>query len=173
MKIIYFIRHGEGHHNLDNYDLFYPRLTETGISQCLELKSKLENIKFDRVYVSPLIRTIQTALHTFHKNNKFISVDFIREVIKNNCDFCEPIKKDAFSNIEFCIDEIVNKIETDEDVKIRLDKLFNLINDEDYKTIAIVSHGEFIYRFINVYGNILKINNKEFFKNCEFRIGML
>lgn len=175
MKRIYFIRHGEGYHNLNNYSLLYPRLTEKGLSQCIELKTKLKDIKFDKIYVSPLIRTIETALNSFDENTKFISVDFIREVIKNNCDYCAPIqeKRDNFSNIEFCIDEIYNNLESDEEVEIRLVKLFNLINQENYNNIAIVSHGEFIFRFINKYGDLLNIENKEFFNNCEFRIGLL
>lgn len=175
MKSIYFIRHGEGYHNLDNYSLFYPRLTEKGLSQCAELKTKLQDIKFDKIYVSPLIRTIETALNSFSENNKFISVDYIREVIKNNCDYCGSIqeKKDNFTNIEFRVDKIINKLESDEDVEIRLVKLFNLINQENYENIAIVSHGEFIFRFINKYGDLLGIENKEFFNNCEFRVGLL
>ncbi len=118
MKSIYFIRHGEGYHNLDNYSLLYPRLTEKGLSQCVELKTKLKDIKFDKIYVSPLIRTIETALNSFDENTKFISVDYIREVIKNNCDYCGLIqeKRDNFSNIEFCIDEINNNLESDEEI---------------------------------------------------------
>lgn len=175
MKSIYFIRHGEGYHNLDNYSLLYPRLTEKGLLQCTELKTKLQDIKFDKIFVSPLIRTIETALNSFDKKNKFISVDYIREVIKNNCDYCGSIqeKKNNFTNIDFCVDEINNKLESDEDVEIRLDKLFNLINQEIYENIAIVSHGEFIFRFINKYGDLLNIVNKEFFNNCEFRVGLL
>ena len=175
MKSIYFIRHGEGYHNLDNYSLLYPRLTEKGLQQCVELKTKLQDIKFDKIFVSPLIRTIETALNSFDKKNKFKSVDYIREVIKNNCDYCGSIqeKKDNFTNIDFCVDEINNKLESDEDVEIRLDKLFNLINHEIYENIAIVSHGEFIFRFINKYGDLLGIENKDFFNNCEYRVGLL
>ena len=175
MKSIYFIRHAQGYHNLNNYDLFYPKLTEKGLSQCSELKTKLKKIKFDKIYVSPLIRTIETALNSFELNNKFISVDYIKEVIKNNCDFCGSIqdKKTKFTNIEFRIDEIKNNLESDEEVEERLLKLFSLLNNDNYKNIAIVSHGEFIYRFINKYGDILNIENKEFFNNCEFRIGLL
>ena len=176
MKSIYFIRHGQGYHNLlNNYDLFYPKLTNEGLSQCSLLKPKLKDIKFDKIYVSPLIRTIETALNSFDLNNKFISVDYIREVIKNNCDYCGSIhdKKKKFTNIEFCIDDVKNNLETDEEVEERLIKLFSLINNNNYKNIAIVSHGEFIYRFINKYGEILKIENKEFLNNCEFRVGLL
>ena len=53
-----------------------------------------------------------------------------------------------------------------------LDATYSRYND-NYENIAIVSHGEFIFRFINKYGEILKIENKEFFNNCEFRIGLL
>ena len=175
MKSIYLIRHGEGYHNLNNYNLYYPKLTKKGLSQCSLLKPKLKDIKFDKIYVSPLIRTIETALNSFDLNNKFISVDYIREVIKNNCDYCGSIqdKRKNFKNIEFCINDIKNNLETDEEVEERLIKLFSLLNNDNFENVAIVSHGEFIYRFINKYGEILKIENKEFLNNCEFRVGLL
>lgn len=54
-----------------------------------------------------------------------------------------------------------NKLESDEDIEPRLVKLFDLINNENYKNIAIVSHGEFIFRFLHKYGNLLKIEAKK------------
>ena len=69
---------------------------------------------------------------------------------------------------------MANNIEKNSSVKCFISKRkTHKENDSMIENIAIVSHGEFIYRFINKYGEILKIENKEFFNNCEFRIGLL
>ena len=96
MKNIYFIRHGEGYHNLTthdhhNYNIKYPRLTVKGIRQCFETRQQLEDIKFDLVIVSPLRRTLETATYIFGKRIKTISMEEIIEYISNTCDLREPI----------------------------------------------------------------------------------
>ena len=67
---IYFIRHGEGYHNLkkngqSQHHLLYPTLTAKGISQCVRTCNNLKHVHFDLVIVSPLIRTIQTFDYIF------------------------------------------------------------------------------------------------------------
>ena len=95
MKTIYFIRHGEGYHNLknnnrDNYHLLYPRLTTRGINQCFSVKEK--KLDVDIIYVSPLRRTLETAEYIFGKK-RFIALEDIREFIQNNCDYKESNKE--------------------------------------------------------------------------------
>lgn len=72
MRIL-LIRHGQGHHNVaKNYQLRDPELTIRGQTQARMLGSHLRKLMYDGemeqprvIYVSPLKRTIQTALLVF------------------------------------------------------------------------------------------------------------
>jgi broad specificity phosphatase PhoE len=179
---IYFIRHGEGYHNLktngnNNWNLEYPRLTLKGIKQCLDIK-KL-NICTDIVLVSPLRRTLETANYIFDKNNKIVAIDEIREFLYNPCDKKEHVdviskcfKNVDFSNINDNSDNF-NKIESEYDISLRIDKFYSYLKTLNYKNITVVTHGVFLERFINKYGKQLNIENNSFFKNCEIRHGKL
>ena len=61
--MIYIIRHGQT--EMNNRKVLQGRsnypLNEVGIAQAMEAAEKLKNIRFDRVYSSPLRRAIQTA----------------------------------------------------------------------------------------------------------------
>ena len=63
IKMIYIIRHGQT--ELNNKKALQGRsdhpLNDTGIAQAQEAAAMLQNVKFDVVYSSPLIRAVQTA----------------------------------------------------------------------------------------------------------------
>lgn len=80
---LYIMRHGETDDNTrrvlqgqkDN------PLNENGINQALEARAELEEIQFDRIYVSPLIRAIHTAeLATGRDKSEFIIEERIKEI---------------------------------------------------------------------------------------------
>jgi broad specificity phosphatase PhoE len=179
---IYFIRHGEAYHNLynngnNNWHLEFPRLTVKGINQCHEVK-KL-NLNVDVILVSPLRRTLETAENIFDKSNKFIALDEIKEFVANPCDRRETVNVIIkyfdyvnFSNISD--DYEINKKETEDDISIRMEKFYNYLKTLKYKSIAVVTHGAFLKRFINKYGEKLNISsNDSYFKNCEVKTGEL
>jgi len=60
---LYIIRHGEPDYTTDT-------LTETGIKQAQLLSERFSQIKFDRIFSSPLGRAKQTAMPTCEKQNK-------------------------------------------------------------------------------------------------------
>jgi len=67
---IYLIRHGQVNHNLYGiYSNVDEDLNETGITQALTLKEKVNNIDYDVIYSSPLIRAKHTAeiINSAHK----------------------------------------------------------------------------------------------------------
>ena len=90
---IYFIRHAEGYHNIDDNgcDITFPKLTDKGIQQGLALGNKLKDIKIDKIIVSPLSRTLHTAELVFG-NKDFKVIEHIREYIGHNCDLRESKK---------------------------------------------------------------------------------
>lgn len=68
MYEIEFIRHGESIANVDpffHWMTLDPELTKHGIHQCIELKQKLKDVKYDYIFCSPLRRSIQTTLIIF------------------------------------------------------------------------------------------------------------
>jgi broad specificity phosphatase PhoE len=93
IKIVHFIRHAEGHHNVIrrlpdkrirlSKDYEDAHLTTKGIQQCNDFASKIgHQIKPDLVVISPMNRTIQTATFCFpHLMNKvpWIALEHIRE----------------------------------------------------------------------------------------------
>tara|TARA_Y100000991_G_C21946353_1_gene337624 strand:+ start:110 stop:661 length:552 start_codon:yes stop_codon:yes gene_type:complete len=183
MKKIYFIRHGEGYHNLRNYDyhnfhLEYPRLTVKGLKQCFELKKKLDEDKFDYIIVSPLRRTLETAASIFDKNNHFIAMESIREFVSNPCDYRESLEGilKEYNFVDFgLIDDNYdyNKKEEDIDINLRMESFYTYLTNTPFEKIAVVSHGEFLKRFFKKYGKKLNIRDIEWMENCGLEIGYL
>ena len=67
---VYIVRHGQVPHNvLKMYNNENEDLNETGIKQAEDLKKKIENLNFDIIISSPLIRAIHTA-NIINLNNK-------------------------------------------------------------------------------------------------------
>ena len=96
-KIVHFIRHAEGTHNLNEEESKLPihfdaQLTSKGIAQCKQLSKHTADINIDSILVSPTTRTLQTAQHSFpHLYNNDSSVPFIaieewRETVNYLCD---------------------------------------------------------------------------------------
>lgn len=77
---IFLVRHGEVDDNLLRlYNLVDDSLNETGIRQADELKSKVENLNYDIIISSPLLRTIQTASLINAKKKKIMLDSRLRE----------------------------------------------------------------------------------------------
>jgi broad specificity phosphatase PhoE len=61
---LFFVRHGQGEHNLnvpDRLNIEHPRLTDNGIKQVRNLKANIDFNENDLFVVSPTVRTIETA----------------------------------------------------------------------------------------------------------------
>ena len=64
MPLIAFVRHGEADNNVKRLLVgrhIESHLTERGIQQVKDTGQHLRKLKIDRVYVSPVTRTIETA----------------------------------------------------------------------------------------------------------------
>ena len=183
---VYFIRHAQGYHNIrlpknKNLEIKYPKITKDGFKQINELKNKIEkeNYNIEKIFVSPLTRTLQTATGVFDKNKyKFISYEPIREVLHNPCNFRKKTSEliNEFPHVDFSLvqeDDTYIYKETDYITYKRCDKFYNWLLKRNEKSIAIVSHGGFLFRFIKKYGKKLGIKNKNWFTNCKLRIGTI
>lgn len=67
---LYFVRHGETNWNLEHryYGITDIELNNAGICQAKEVGILLKDIQFDKVYTSPLIRTIETCNYILEVN---------------------------------------------------------------------------------------------------------
>ncbi|KAM3076072.1 hypothetical protein ACMFMG_006412 [Clarireedia jacksonii] len=68
--IFHFIRHAEAYHNVtaivNRWHIADPPLTPKGIKQCAKLKEALpKDLNVSLILCSPMMRTMQTALHVF------------------------------------------------------------------------------------------------------------
>jgi broad specificity phosphatase PhoE len=97
-KVVHFIRHAQGHHNLAvategeqayaNWAWRDSRLTPKGLEQSAEAAPVTDRMKFDTVLVSPLSRTLQTAINAVPSmHGKMVAEELVRERIGlNPCD---------------------------------------------------------------------------------------
>ncbi len=90
-KIVYYMRHFEALHNISpyNYSLHDPELSPLGQMQAKPAIEMIENIpSIDLIVCSPLTRTLQTYLLTFHnrKNLPLIIHPDLQEICSEPCD---------------------------------------------------------------------------------------
>ena len=181
---IYFIRHAEGHHNVHtdnkhNLNIKYPCLTSKGEKQANDQQKILGEISMDVVIVSPLKRTIQTAISIFNVEKDYILADEkIREIVDCPCDLRRntDIIKNEFPFIDFSEIDSIEKYSLKEaatSYNKRIDEFYFWLKNQKFKNIAIVTHGVFLLKFLEKYGEKLGIQDLSYFKNCEHRIGKI
>ena len=176
------LRHGEATDNvkelISDKEIYWSVLTEKGKETVMESINYLP-ININKVYVSPLPRTIQTANYVYEKypNVEFIIDDRIREIKygkythkKNNEELDEvrnkQIKGDYFTRFG---DYGENKY----DIELRLSEfLIDIyINHKDDETILIVTHGSissYIKRILKLKSLHLQTGKLEVFNDIDF-----
>ncbi|NQV47823.1 MAG: histidine phosphatase family protein [Rhodospirillaceae bacterium] len=97
---IYFIRHGQSEFNArfpDVYEdhmpdplVFDARLSALGREQSIAARTRISELRIDRVITSPLTRAIETALHIFEGSVPISVSDLHREIQVHSCDIGRP-----------------------------------------------------------------------------------
>ena len=176
------LRHGEATDNvkelISDKEIYWSVLTEKGKETVMESINYLP-ININKVYVSPLPRTIQTANYVYEKYSdiEFIIDDRIREIKygkythkKNNEELDEvrnkQIKGDYFTRFG---DYGENKY----DIELRLSEFLIDIykNHKDDETILIVTHGSissYIKRILKLKSLHLQTGKLEEFNDIDF-----
>ena len=178
---IYFVRHGQAYHNIS--DDFYSKdnidalLTPTGLIQSEEVGLKLQNIKFTKIYCSPLSRCIQTCNNILKYNN------FDSEYIIDFHDYIQEYPYNVYSNLrkskkklqdyyiksltkyKYNDSHIYEKNDKNLSVEVRIINFFKDLrkNVNSNSNILIVSHNNLLTKMINLIFKI-KIN---FIENCD------
>lgn len=167
MKNIWCIRHGTALHN-ELYKYIGTRaftefkdthLTKKGHEESINLGKTWDKIKdIEIVFVSPLTRTIQTALNIFkNRDVKMIAIDEIMEhpqcleVCNQRLDKKILIKQ--YPNIDFSRisdnhllywHDYFDNLNELERLKKRIEDFKNILMDVDEKNIAIISHSSYL-----------------------------
>jgi broad specificity phosphatase PhoE len=199
-KIVHFLRHAEGYHNVagrddpNQYlreDLQDAVLTERGIFQCQQLQGFYQN-RFkgaEVIVVSPMNRTLQTAAYVFsHFADKipWIALECIREqtglrpcdrrshisVYKENYPFV------SYESISTENDELFEKYgssrEPVEEVINRGREFIQWLKSRKEREIIVVSHAAFLRNLFNEIVNERgSVSVTPQFENCELRSFLL
>lgn len=173
---IYITRHGQTDYNKQS--LLQGRrdisLNETGRSQAVMASAKLEGIKFDAVYASPLDRAIETASLLSGLDRSEIIID--RRIIEVDFGDYEaayfyslPLKMSLY----WAFPEIFKAPESVETVKQMVSRSREFIGDlkkQPYENVLVVCHGGIIRAICGVLENKrLGIKWRPRPKNCEIR----
>lgn len=194
-KIIHFVRHAEGHHNVAgkkdpvngylNYALIDAELTEEGIQQCVALRDKVQDSlsTAQLVVVSPMNRTIKTAQHCFPKfENKvpWIALEDIRERTGRHwCDKRHSLTKHkaSYPNVNFdhvTHDEdplfhLYTGREPNADIIQRGKNFVEWLANRPEKEIIVVSHSGFLTFLLSDVMQLENADETTKFDNCELR----
>lgn len=170
---IYVVRHGQTNGNKEQRmqgRMDIP-LNELGISQAKKAYEELRNIKFDKIFCSPLIRTIQTAMIVANaEKNDLIIDDRIVEISFGSMegktldelggDFVKFFSKPSeYINI--------NESESFQSLIKRNGEFLEYLKTVEGNNILVVSHGAAIHAMISY---IKKLSLDDFWKanvaNC-------
>lgn len=158
-----------------------PQLTNNGIKQAQNIKEKIKLLNPDVIITSPLKRAIQTA-NIINNNYRIIVHPLATEKItctgdigtfrsELNCDLSYIDKEvwwnynerkinnyDDFINLNSTTSSLIKEEDLEDfgSVMYRMKKLFEFIDDLEYKNICVISHSNFAYMLIN-----------KKLKNCE------
>lgn len=167
--MIYIVRHGQTDYNIEGRyggRIDVP-LNDEGRKQAKIIKEKLKNIKFDKVFSSPLIRAYETTKIICDNE---ITVDY-RLIERDNGELEGKLKKDIIGNIDFNNPEEKRyNIESITEFRKRINNFFDEITSfYKGKNVLVVTHaGIGIYARCYFEGEPI---NKDYckykMKNCE------
>lgn len=181
MNII-FMRHGEATDNvkglISDKEIYWSILTDSGIKTVEESIKDLPDV-IDKIYVSPLPRTIETAhlVYKKYKESKIVIENRIRELNygkysgqRNNKNLdntrIKQVEGDYFIRLGSTGE---NRFEIESRLSEFLKDVYNENSSKD--TILIISHGSvtsYMKRILNIKTSHLKTGKVEEFNNVDF-----
>lgn len=181
MNII-FMRHGEATDNvkelISDKEIYWSILTDSGIKTVEESIQSLPKV-IDKIYVSPLPRTIETAhlVYKKFKDSKIVIENRIRELNygkysgqRNNKNLDNTRKKQVEGDYFIRLGSTgENRFEIESRLSEFLKDVYT--NNSSKDTILIISHGSvtsYMKRILNIKTSHLKTGKVEEFNNVDF-----
>ncbi|KAG6784369.1 hypothetical protein POTOM_010060 [Populus tomentosa] len=199
-KTIHLVRHAQGIHNVEgekdynaymSEELFDAHLTPLGWRQVDNLRKHVYgfgiNKKIELVIVSPLLRTMQTAVGVFGGEGYTDGINapplMVENAGKSNHPAISSLHSPPFIAVELCREHLIESDEDilwradirekDEEVAARGQKFLKWLWTRKEKEIAVVSHSGFLYHTLSAFGNdcypSVKSEICTHFANCELR----
>lgn len=172
---LYMIRHGESEANINrSYAGWHDiPLTEKGKAQARELNRVLNDIHFDKVYTSDLIRAINTCCLAL-PDADYQKLDVLREINVGKMSgvcvqdelrlFCECASQNR-KNYNFLPYGGEDKSALSE----RIREFLGILEKTDYENVAAFSHGAFIHIMFEVITGG-SIHNISLCDNCSVSV---
>lgn len=171
---IYVLRHGQTDWNKEGIILSRENipLNETGINQAMDASQIVENLDYDLIISSPLIRTLQTAEIVNKKRNKKIIIDE-RLIERDAGTLSGRNGKDEIFKDYWNLDAHFEGLENLDELFARVSNFMDEIKEKyKDKNLLIVTHNG-VCRGIKIYcegypktRNIAKLGQD----NCEIRM---
>ncbi|WRX30478.1 Histidine phosphatase superfamily [Theobroma cacao] len=199
-KTLHLVRHAQGIHNVAgekdhaaylSEELFDAHLTPLGWQQVDNLRKHVQETglskKIDLVIVSPLLRTMQTAVGAFGGEGYRDGIDIPPLMVENAGESHHPaissLNCPPFVAVELCREHLIesnedilweaNTREKNEEVAVRGMKFLNWLWTRKEREIAVVTHSGFLYHTLSAFGSdchpAVKNDICKHFANCELR----
>ena len=173
MKNIYFVRHGQTDYNLKEIiqgasDI---ELNETGIKQAYQTKEKLKDIKFDKIYSSPLKRAKKTAEIIGEDRKITVEVDDrLKEISFGINEGNKYGTYDYYGFWNYNNPHLYSEAEDVRDFLKRVSNFLDSLNNIDAGNILLVAHGG-VAKAVAAYFNGIpedgQIDKLTKLENCE------
>lgn len=169
---VYIVRHGQVLHNaLKVYSNEDEDLTEKGIAQAKQLKSEIQNLEYDVIICSPLLRARHTAEIINVKNRDILFDNRLKERNPGNLNG-KPISytnREEYWNFNSNI-----QYGTSENMKTFFERVFAFLDDlktKDYDSVLVVAHSG-VSKAFNAYFQGIRDGKflEHGLKNCEIRM---
>lgn len=170
--IVALVRHGETDEN--HFDRLQGRsnhlLNETGKRQARKLREEIASKKYDICYVSPLARSVETAMILV--GDRVLMLNDDRLIERDLGQLEGHIRKEYDTDIYWDYDLNTNKdgVETVHDLFKRCEDFLNFLKSKNYQSVLIVSHSA-IYRTLRYLLKNKELKGKLYdgiIKNCQY-----
>ena len=176
-KTLFLIRHGQSLANRDydeSADYQDAGLTEQGIAQARGLQKELEQLQLELVVVSPLTRALQTCQNALPPSysGPILVLPDITETCSSHYScgrkrgVIQPKFPNTFDWSNVPMDDIWwwpfdqrNRSETSDRLNTRMKNFRQFIAQRPEKRIAVFSHGDFLYDFLE--------GKRSYLANCQ------